>query len=462
MTEQNFTEQSIFDINPQQSDQLPPIECLGLTFDSEADRQAHFLAQLQAKLQDSDFRAMPGFPDAEIADILALSDPPYYTACPNPFLEAFVQQYGKPYDSGVAYEKEPFATDVSEGKTDAIYNAHSYHTKVPHKAIMRYILHYTEPGDLVLDGFGGTGMTGVAAQMCGKPDAEYRQTVEAEWKATGAGKPQWGARRAVLNDLSPVAAFIAANYNLPFDLKAFEREAKRILKELKQEVGWMYETQHPQSNIKGQINYTVWSQVFSCPNCSNEIVFLKEALDQETKRVREEFPCPHCRTELTKTRLERLYESYFDSVLGKNIQHIKRVSVLINYSVGKAKYEKQPDEADLSILQKIAELSQPLEVPITEIPFMHMTHQRARMETFGITHIHHFYLPRAAQALGRLWEKATAVSDKRSRNMLLFFVEQAVWGMSLLARYTPTHYSQVNQYLSGVYYVGSQVVECSP
>ena len=65
------------------------------------------------------------------------------------------------------YNREPFATDVSEGKNDPIYNAHSYHTKVPHKAIMRYILHYTEPGDVVFDGFCGTGMTGVATQLCG-------------------------------------------------------------------------------------------------------------------------------------------------------------------------------------------------------------------------------------------------------------------------------------------------------
>jgi adenine-specific DNA methylase len=46
--------------------------------------------------------------------------------------------------------------------------------------------------------------------------------------------------------------------------------------------------------------------------------------------------------------------------------------------------------------------------------------------------------------------------------MLLFFVEQAIWGMSVLARYTPTHYSQVNQYLTGVYYVASQIVDVSP
>ena len=64
--------------------------------------------------------------------------------------------------------------------------------------------------------------------------------------------------------------------------------------------------------------------------------------------------------------------------------------------------------------------------------------------------------------LGLLWQKAASFADASIRPTLLFFVEQAVWGMSLLARYAPTHFSQVNQYLSGVYYVGSQVAECSP
>ena len=36
---------------------------------------------------------------------------------------------------------------------------------------MRYILHYTDPGDIVFDGFCGTGMTWVAAQLCGRRKA---------------------------------------------------------------------------------------------------------------------------------------------------------------------------------------------------------------------------------------------------------------------------------------------------
>jgi hypothetical protein len=38
---------------------------------------------------------------------------------------------------------------------------------VPHLAIVPSILHYTKPRDIVLDGFAGSGMSGVAAQWFG-------------------------------------------------------------------------------------------------------------------------------------------------------------------------------------------------------------------------------------------------------------------------------------------------------
>lgn len=85
-------------------------------------------------------RDVEGFPLGTDEDIIALSDAPYYTACPNPFIKEFVEEYGHPYDEATDdYHCLPFASDVSEGKSDAIYNAHTYHTKVPYKAIMRYI-----------------------------------------------------------------------------------------------------------------------------------------------------------------------------------------------------------------------------------------------------------------------------------------------------------------------------------
>jgi len=128
-----------------------PVECLGMTFENDEARRAYFLEKLKEKLKDPEFRKIEGFPIGTDEDILALSDPPYYTACPNPFIEDFIRCYGKPYDPKTDnYRREPFAADVSEGKNDAIYTFHTFHTKELYKATMKYILHYAEPGDVFL------------------------------------------------------------------------------------------------------------------------------------------------------------------------------------------------------------------------------------------------------------------------------------------------------------------------
>ena len=436
-----------------------PVECLGMTFESEDARRTYFLDRLKEKLPE--LRKRPDFPVGEDDDILRLSDPPWYTACPNPFLAEFVGHHGRPYDPDEPYHREPFAVDVSEGKTDPLYRAHGYHTKVPHRAIVPSILHYTMPGDLILDGFCGTGMTGVAAQWCETPPSQYRAEIETRWQEQGRPLPEWGPRHTILGDLSPAATFIAANYTTPFDVDAFDRAGRRLLDDVQEEIGWMYETHHADGET-GRINYTVWSEVFSCPECADEVVFLREALDRESMRVRTEFPCPSCRAALSRKRLERLYESRYDGALSTTVRTPKRIPVLIDYSVGKSRYTKPCDDDDFETLRRIEAQNRSPSIPFDKLPYMHMTHERARMDRVGITHLHHFFLPRAAHALAALWRGAQACDEPRLRNMLLFFVEQAIWTMSLLNRFRPTGYSQVNQYLTGVYYVPSQTSEPSP
>ncbi|QVL51255.1 MAG: DNA methylase [Thiocapsa sp.] len=438
------------------------VDCLGQTFPSDQARRERYLALLAERLKDPAFRALEGFPKGTDEAILAMSDPPYYTACPNPWLDDFVRHHGTPYDPAVSYSREPLAIDVSVGKTDQLYKAHSYHTKVPHLAIVPSILHYTEPGDLVLDGFAGSGMTGVAAQWCGAAPAVYRLQLEQEWKRQGKAAPKWGARRVILNDLSPAATFIAANYNLPFDVDAFATAGKQLLKEVEQEIGWMYETLHSDGRTKGRIEYVVWSQIYSCPECTGAINFVKEAVDPSTKQVRSVFCCPHCASEMTKQRLERLFLSTIDAATGLALATPKREPVLILYILGKTRYEKLPDSYDLDVLARIESMQFPADVPTQSIPPMHMTHERARMDQAGITHIHHFFLTRPAHALGSLWRKAKGHPDPRLRHALLFFVEQAIWTSSVLNRFQPQGFKQVNKYLPGVYYVPSHSCELSP
>ncbi|MCL6590795.1 MAG: site-specific DNA-methyltransferase [Firmicutes bacterium] len=443
--------------------QTGPVTCLGMTFENDAARRAYFLEKLREKLQDPAFRKIEGFPLGRDEDILALSDPPYYTACPNPFMEEFIRQYGKPYDPGVPYRREPFAADVSEGKNDPIYNAHSYHTKVPHKAIMRYILHYTEPGDVVFDGFCGTGMTGVAAQLCGdKATVEslgYR-VLEDGTILNQEGKPfsKLGIRNVILNDLSPAATFIAYNYNTPIDLTEFEKEANRILKEVEAECGWMYETLHSDGETKGRVNYTIWSDVYICPECSKELVFWEVGVDKEAGEVREEFSCIYCNAKLTKRNLEHAIVNRFDKELNQTIRQAKQVPVLIIYNIDSKRYEKIPDEFDFKLIEEIESRRIPCWFPTDEMPEGYNTEQPKI--SHGITHANHFYTKR------NLWTLGVLHKYINGNNRMLFLLSGIINRSTKMNRIHLRYFTFGGGgwnagYLKGTLYVSSLPIETS-
>lgn len=372
------------------------VVCLGMEFPSEDARREYFRAELRKKLPE--LKQIEGFPIGEDDDIINLSDPPYYTACPNPWLNDFIEEWEK---EKVELEKEgkrkanfevktPYAADVSEGKNNPIYMAHAYHTKVPHPAIMRYILHYTQPGDIVFDGFCGTGMTGVAAQLCGS---------ENDVKALKEENAQIGVRHGICSDLSPIASLIAATYNLKFDPKTFERKALRILEQVEKELGWMYETEV--DGKKAKINYTIWSDVFVCPSCGNEIVLWSEAVSEDTKNIKELFTCPHCGNTCSKKNMEKAWEVCFDSILNKTITITKRVPVRINYTLtGTGKRgEKNIEPNDIKLINTIS--NSRLKFNTSRMP---EGDEARRNDRSGITHMHQFYSIRNLKALCRVME----------------------------------------------------------
>lgn len=450
-----------------------PVICLGMTFDNEEERREYFTEKLREKLQDPEFRKIEGFPLGEDEDILELSDPPYYTACPNPFLEEFVRINGTPYDPDVPYSREPYAADVSEGKNDPIYKAHGYHTKVPYQAVMRYILHYTKPGDLIYDGFSGTGMTGIAAQMCGnKKSVEslgyeidqigniFAKDVTNIDKHEKIAFSKLGARNIILNDLSPIATFIAYNYNNPLDVRKFFNSAKKILSDVYKEISWMYETKHIEHQ-KCRIDFTVWSEMFLCGDCNHEFSFIDEAFDPKTKSVKSEFKCPSCGAIQTKRRLNRVFETHHDYLTGKTYKKIKYKPYEIHYKFEGKKYSKKPDKDDLDILSRVDLLDWKNNIPMNKFPTDKMYHG-SRIKPKGFTHAHHFYLRRPLEALSLLWKLAKNEPDSRISKSLLFLVEQAVTSMNMQNRFGPKKYSQSNGALPLVYYIPSQVSEVSP
>ena len=427
--------------------------------DTEADRSlAAEVAADDLRQQLPDLRRLPGSPSGDDEAILAMSYPPYYTACPNPFIADWLDGLDRPSDD--EYEDPgPFAADVVEGKGNAFYKAHSYPTKVPHPAIMRFILHYTRPGDVILDGFAGTGMAGVAAQACGNPEPKVRREIESE---LGADNIEWGARRAILGELGPSATFISAGLNLPIDGDAFDRASTALLDRFEHEYGWMYRTTvtlDSGESFEAGIDYVVWSEVFTCPHCGGEVVFYDAAFVPVTGRVRTDFECSNCGAALTKRQRE-LRKIRVRTLAGDTIDRVEMRPVKIVWRQGKATGEKSFDQSDAEVLERVARLNVP-RFPSSQLPNMHMTHERNNLPGWGISSLHHFWPDRSLAALAVLWAWTSQEQDPLTRLALRFWIEQGFWGLSWMNRYKPNDHSQVNRQQSGVYYVPSLTAECS-
>jgi DNA methylase len=215
----------------------------------------------------------------------------------NDSIEKFVKASSRPYDPETdTYERFPYDRPVEAGKNTPIYNAHSYHTKVPYQGIISFIEHYTESGDLILDPFCGSGMTGVASLLAPS-----------------------GSRKVILNDLSPAAVHIAQNYCTPCDVTELKKESERIKAAVKEEFDWLYGTYHEDTEtgekIPATIQYVIWSDVYRCKpkkrdvkkhptnpdGCGAEIVLWDVAVDHETGEVRDKVICPHCTETWRKT-----------------------------------------------------------------------------------------------------------------------------------------------------------------
>jgi 16S rRNA G966 N2-methylase RsmD/predicted RNA-binding Zn-ribbon protein involved in translation (DUF1610 family) len=380
-------------------------------------------------------RHIEGFPIGTDEDIIALSNAPYYTACPNSFIEEFITENGTIYDEETDdYNREPYTDDVAEDKHDLIYNIHSYHTKVPPKAIMTYLNHYTKPGDIIIDVFSGSGMTGVAAQL-------HRHE----------------SRNAILVDLSPYATFLSANYNTPNNTSVIH-ELQTIIDELSSKFGVLYRTNHivdgkPQygfdgNHIEGMINYTIWSDVFFCPHCGHEMLYYRDAMDPNTKKALKTFKCPKCNYEISKFNMI-LKKSVELNDFGKYIERAIKVPVLINYSVGKKRFTKAPDEDDIA---KIESIKTSLWVPKDELPLGYNTEQPKR--SHGMCWVNSFYTQRTLVMLSEAYSRFKSDSKK------MFLFTSVLPKLTLLNRYMPEHGSRaLVGPMVGTYYVPSLSVE---
>lgn len=359
-----------------------PVVCLGKEFPNDAARREYFRAELRKKLPE--LKKIEGFPIGEDDDIINLSDPPYYTACPNPWLNDFIAEWEK--EKSVLESqgkrkkdfevKEPYASDVSEGKYNSIYYKHPYHTKVPIAAIETYINHYTQPGDIIFDGFAGTGMSSVAAQLA-------KNSI-----------------KSISLDLSPIASYINYYYNYSASKQDISQLVNTIIPRLREEFGWMYETKHTDGSI-GTISSIIWSDNFVCPTCGNEVNFWNNGVDIKNGKILEKIHCNSCGAYFSKNNNNKSFEVFYDEYINDTSHRIKISPMRLTYSINK-NYYKEPDEYDFEILKRIEEYKIESWFPTNKIPLGEKTSDALKT---GIKNVHHLYFKRTLIVLSALYKR---------------------------------------------------------
>lgn len=297
---------------------------------------------------------------------------------------------------GSLYE-HPLPSD----RTGALYTAFPYPTKISPEAIALFIAAHTRPGDTVFDGFGGSGTTGLAALLCENPTSALR----ARAKALGL-KVQWGARNAVLYELSALGAFVARTLTNPPNPKEFRKAAEEILAEAVKTDGWLYAAKDPNGK-SGEIRHIIWSDDLACPKCDRKVALWDACVSLKPAKIASVFSCPKCGHETDLNEVKRLTEITYDDVLGETRKLRLRRPIRVHGVTGKQQWQRPATRSDLNLLKRIQKEPIPRTVPQTEIPWGDL-YRSGYHE--GITHLHHFYTRRNLIAFARLWQRTERYS----------------------------------------------------
>ena len=172
-------------------------------------------------------------------------------------------------------------------------------------------------------------------------------------------------------------------------------------------------------NLKGVINFVVWSDVFLCPECGTDINFWKAAVDFREERVLDEFKCPNCNVSVRKRGLAKAMTTVFDPALRQTLSIAKQEPALINYTYKRKRFEKEPDKEDREILSRVESLEVEDWFPMTRMP---EGDESRRNDPAGITHVHHFYTKRNLIALSALRQ-----NSDNNRALLFWFTSTLPW-----------------------------------
>ena len=355
--------------------------------------------------------------------------------------------------NGQKWDPALYANPLPSTRTGPLYNAFSYPTKISAEAIAVFIACHTQPGEVVLDTFAGSGTAGLGALLCDKPTPEMIKMAQ----DLGVS-PVWGPRRAVLYELSTVGAFVAKTMCQPPNPAEFEKAAETIISRAEEQLGDLYQTKDPAGRA-GRIRHTIWTDLLVCPSCNKETSFSDAVIKRKPLRFATEYICQKCHEKIRVDEAERATEKIYDPILGKKIIRRKRVPAYVYGETDGHNWQRIANSTDLLSAQEIENSPKPNDIPVQKVQWGDL--YRSGYHT-GLTHIHHFYTSRNLRALAGLWREIDRMPKHLQPSLKLLVLSYNTAHSTLMTRVVVKNGQKdfvLTGAQSGVLYISSLPVE---
>lgn len=337
-------------------------------------------------------------------------------------------------------------------RTGALYNAFSYPTKISAEAEAIFIACHTSPGDTVLDPFGGSGTTGIAAKLAARPTEKMIRMAD----SLGL-RPKWGPRRAVVYELSVIGSMLG-RVLCDTDPVAFQDAASRLLARTKEVADSLYSIIDNDGN-PGLLRFIVWSDVIVCPHCHNEVSYADCCVRSNPFAISDKPVCPSCKRTFNITAETHTVRTITDRVLNTDILQRKRVPYKIYGITGTLKWSRLCTADDIEAI--IAKLDN---IDLKDFPEMKIRWGMLYRSGYhsGITHLHQFYTSRNAFMMNLLWNEIKKFPADIQDALKVFVLSYNVAHSTLMTRVVAKKNSQdfvVTGAQPGVLYISNLPVE---
>jgi hypothetical protein len=338
-------------------------------------------------------------------------------------------------------------------RSGALYNSFSYPTKISPESIALFIAAHTEPGSVVLDPFGGSGTTAVAALLCSNPPPSLRRAAD----ELGINA-HWGPRSTVIYELSPLGAFVTDTLTHPPEPDLFLRECNDWLATAEEEIGSIYFAKDD-AGRSGSLRHAIWTEFLECPNCHNQASLWDLAVRLSPVTISSDVTCQKCGGVFSASDADRVVEELWDPVLGRQVSQRKRMIARIYGRSGRRTWSREPVAEDHKLASSAVELITAEKVPSAEIPWGDL--YRAGYH-YGLTHSHQLYTTRNLAVMSFLWNSIDDRPIEVRDALRLVALSYNMTHASLLARVVVKHGLSdfaLTGAQSGVLYVSGLPVE---